>query len=136
MHSVYIFNFKYFEGALENSNPAVTAAISTRFLTNYILTLEGVSQGYYRSNLNAFFANSANFNIDFTNFITKSILYNSSGRDQQLNASIFYPLSIGNLPLIPRISTFTIFRNEVQSTSLRLDLSTRIKKLNFRYMCM
>ncbi len=124
---------EYFEGAMENSNPAVTGAISTRFLTNYILTLEGVSQGYYRSNLNAFFANSASFNIDFTNYISESILYNSSGRDQQLNTSVFYPISIGNLPFISRISTFTVFRDDVQSTSLRLDLSTRINKLNFRF---
>jgi len=123
---------EYFEGAMENSTPALTGAISTRFLTSYILTLEGVSQGYYRSNLNAFFANSANFSIDFTKYTSESILYNSSGRDKQLNTSFFYPFTVGNLPLISRVSSFTVFRDDVQSTSLRLDLSTRINKFNFR----
>jgi len=124
---------EYFEGAMENETPAVTGSVSTRFLTNYILTLEGVSQGYYRSNLNAYFANSANFSVDYTKFTSNSILYNSAGSDQQLNVTAFYPLMIGSFPLISRISTFTTFRNNVESTSLRLDLSTRINKLNFRF---
>ncbi len=127
------FGTEYFEGVMENSSPSITGALSTRFLTNYILTLEGVTQGYYRTNFNAFFANSANFNFDYTKYTSESSLYNSSGRDQQLNASFFYPLAIGKLPLISRISTFSVFRDDVQSTTLRLDLSTRIKKLNFRF---
>lgn len=124
---------EYFEGAMENSIPAITGGISTRFLTNYILSFEGVTQGYYRANLNGFFANSSNFNIDFTKFTSESVLYNASGRDQQLNTSFFFPFTVGNLPLISRVSTFSVFRDNVQSTSLRFDLSTRIRKLNFRF---
>ena len=123
---------EYYDEGLEKDAPVFTSTLSARLNSNYILTLEGVTDAYYRGNLNAVFANAASFNLDYTNYINDFGIFNSSGNTKQLITSVFYPILIQNIPLNIRWSTFTRYRPESQTTSLRFDLSTRLRKFNIR----
>ncbi len=126
--------YEYFEGAGNvEDNSAVTGTISSRILSNYILTLEGVTGGYYRSALNAVYASSASINIDYISFIDNTLIYNSSSNDQQVLANVFFPISIGKLPLSLRTSIFSRFRDDISFSTFRMDINARLKKLNFRF---
>ncbi len=125
--------YEYYEGAgTVEDNEAFTGTISSRILSNYILTLEGVSNGYYRSALNAVYPSSASINIDYTNFTDDTPIYNSSSNDQQLLANFFFPLTIGKLPLTFRTSMFSRFREDISFSTFRLDLNSRLRKVNLR----
>lgn len=117
----------------ENSKPAFTGTLSSRILTNYILTLQGVSGAYYRSAMNAIYPNSASFNFDYTNYIDNNPIYNSAGNSQQFIGNIFYPISIKGFPLSLRTSIFSRFREDVNFSTFRLDLTTKLSKVNLRF---
>lgn len=123
---------EYYELDQKDNNPNVTATLSSRILSNYILSLEGVSNGYYRGSLNAIYPNSASFNIDFVDYVNTSGIYNTSGNDQQLLASIFYPIELFKIPLNIRTSTFTRFRNNISFSTFRFDIISRLRKFSFR----
>lgn len=123
---------EYFEHVSTSNLPTLTSTVSARILSNYILSLEGVSKGYYRSTLNAIYPNSSSISVDYTNYTTDTGIYNGSGNSSQLIASVFYPLSFFKLPVYARASSFSRLRGESTFTSFRLDLNTRISKLNLR----
>lgn len=123
---------EYYEHISTDNLPTLTSTISARILSNYILSLEGVSKGYYRSTLNAIYPNSSSISIDYTNYTTNTGIYNGSGNSSQLIASVFYPISLFKLPVYTRASSFTRLRGTSTFTTLRLDLNTRIKKFNLR----
>lgn len=124
---------EYFENQLDgNSKPAFTSTLSSRLLKNYILTLQGVTNGYYRTALNAIYPNSASFNIDYTDFIDNSPIYNNAGNSRQVIGSVFYPIPIKNIPLSIRSSIFSRFRDDISFSTFRLDLNTRLSKINLR----
>ena len=127
----YKAGVEYFEGS-ENSKPTYTSRLSTRINRNYIVTLEGVSSGYLRSVINAVYANSASFSIDYSKYLTEFGLYNTGGFKNQLVANVFYPFKIFTLPVNIRTSTFTRFRETFYFSTFRFDLSTRIQRLNLR----
>lgn len=125
--------YEFYEGSgIVEDNSAVTGTISSRLLSNYILTLEGVSGGYYRSALNAVYASSASINVDYINFIDNAPIYNSSSNDQQILANVFFPISLGKFPLSVRTSIFSRFRDDISFSTFRMDLNARLRKLNLR----
>ncbi|MFV1884481.1 MAG: hypothetical protein ACMZ7B_08340 [Balneola sp.] len=125
--------YEFYEGSgIVEDNSALTGTISSRLLSNYILTLEGVSGGYYRSALNAVYASSASINVDYINFIDNATIYNSSSNDQQILANVFFPISLGNFPLSVRTSIFSRFRDDISFSTFRMDLNARLRKLNLR----
>jgi len=115
-----------------NEKPALTGTLSSRILTNYILTLQGVSGAYYRSALNAIYPNSASFNFDYTNYIDLNEIYNSAGNTQQFIGNVFYPINIKGFPLSVRSSIFSRFREDANFSTFRLDINTRLSKVNLR----
>lgn len=123
---------EYYKNGLEKDAPSLATSLSARLLTNYLLTVEAITNAYYRAAVNTVFPNSASFSLDYTNFIENTNIYNTSGNDQQLIASVYYPFQIKGLPLNIRASTFTRYRDSNQNSTLRFDLSTRITKINLR----
>lgn len=119
--------------SFENFKTSYTSTISSRISTNYILTLEGVSDAYVRSSLNAVYPNSASINFDYTKFTSTSNIYNASGNDQQFLSNAFLPIKLFRKPLNFRISSFTRFRDEEVFNTFRFNLSTRINKLSVRF---
>ncbi len=123
---------EYYETDTGDAKPSYTGTASLRFLRNYIVSLEGVTDSYYRATINSVYPNAASFNIDYTNFTVGSGIYNAGGSDKQLVASVFYPVYLFKLPLNMRASAFTRVREGVTFTTFRYDLNTRIQKLSLR----
>ncbi|RNC85723.1 MAG: hypothetical protein ED557_02820 [Balneola sp.] len=123
---------EYYETDAGDSKPSYTGTASLRFLRSYILSFEGVTDGYYRATINSVYPNAASFNIDYTNFTASSGIYNAGGSDQQLVTSFFYPLYLFRIPLNMRASAFTRVREGITFTTFRYDINTRIQKLSLR----
>jgi outer membrane usher protein FimD/PapC/cell division septation protein DedD len=123
---------EYYQG-YHNRLPTFTSSLSSRIASNYIFTVEAASQAYYRGLLNVIYANSASFNIDYTNFTEGFSIYNPSNDDKRLVASVFYPFKFWGLPFNLRASTFSKIRNSSRNLStFRLDANSRLGKLNLR----
>ncbi|MFD2532499.1 SPOR domain-containing protein [Gracilimonas halophila] len=117
---------------IHNELPTFTGSLSSRIMSNYILTLEAASDAYYRGVLNAIYPNSANINVDYTDFTSRIGIYNPSNDDKRLVASIFYPFKFGSLPFNLRASTFSRIRPTNSTTTFRVDANSRLGKLNVR----
>ncbi|HKK26274.1 MAG TPA: SPOR domain-containing protein, partial [Gracilimonas sp.] len=122
---------EYYEGYHE-SLPTFTTSLSSRIKSNYILTLEAASEAYYRGLLNVIYPNSASFTLDYTNYTDGFSIYNPSNDERRLVASAFYPFNFGGIPFNVRTSVFSRYRTSTSSTNFRLDLNSRISKLNLR----
>jgi hypothetical protein len=124
---------EYFQG-YHDQLPSFTSTLSSRILSNYILSLETASNAYYRGMFNVIYPNSANIRVDYTNFTNGFGIYNPSNENKRITASIFYPFDLNGLPLNLRLTTFSQIRNtSLNSTTLRVDVNTRIGRLNFRF---
>ncbi|MFP8488590.1 SPOR domain-containing protein [Gracilimonas sp. Q87] len=122
---------EYYEGYHE-SLPTFTASLSSRIKSNYILTLEAASEAYYRGLLNVIYPNSASFTLDYTSYNEGFSIYNPSNDEQRLVASAFYPFNFWGVPFNIRTSIFSRYRASTSSSNFRLDLNSRIRKLNLR----
>lgn len=122
---------EYFEGDPDGL-PTFTTTLSSRIWTNYLLTIEAVSEAYYRGLLNIIYPNSASLSLDYTDYSDGFSIYNPTTDDKRIIGSIFYPFSLGSLPLNLRLSAFSRIRPMNSTTSLRLDANTRIGKINLR----
>lgn len=115
-----------------NNNPFLTASVSTRVLSKYIFSFEGVTNAYYRAAMNVIYANSASINFDYTSFTRHVNIYNISGDDKRIIASAFFPFIIKEIPFNIRVSSFSNVRAAGSSTIYRADLNSRLGKLNLR----
>ena len=122
---------EYYEGYHE-SLPTFTTSLSSRIKSNYIFTLEAASEAYYRGLLNVIYPNSASFTLDYTNYTEGFSIYNPSNDERRLVASAFYPFNFRGIPFNVRTSVFSRYRTSTSSTNFRLDLNSRISKLNLR----
>ena len=122
---------EYYQG-YHDALPTFTSSLSSRILSNYLVTVEAASQAYFRTLLNVTYANAASINFDYTDFTEGFSIYNPSNDDKRMVASIFYPFNFGGLPFNIRASTFSRLRTTTNSTTFRLDASSRIGKLNLR----
>jgi hypothetical protein len=109
-----------------------TTSLSSRILSNYIVTVEAATNAYYRGLLNVIYPNSASINVDYTKYTGGFGIYNPSNDDERLVASVFYPFNFGGLPFNLRASTFSRIRPTTSSTTFRLDANSRLGKLNLR----
>ncbi|MDR9417520.1 hypothetical protein [Gracilimonas sp.] len=122
---------EYYQG-FHDAVPTFTSSISSRILSNYILTLEAASEAYYRGTLNVIYPNSASLNFDYTEFSSNSNIYNPSNDNRRIIASAFYPFNFWGVPLNIRTSTFSRIRPNSSTTTFRTDLNSRIGRMNFR----
>ncbi|MCH2450882.1 MAG: SPOR domain-containing protein [Gracilimonas sp.] len=122
---------EYYEG-LSNKTPTFTTSLSSRILSNYILTFEAASESYYRGVFSSIFPNSASINIDYTEYLGDFSIYNPSNEDKRFVGSVFYPFNIFGKPFSLRASTFSRIRGGSSSTTLRFDANSRIGKINLR----
>ncbi|MEX0719365.1 MAG: SPOR domain-containing protein [Balneolaceae bacterium] len=122
---------EYYEG-LQEKLPTFTSTLSSRILSNYILTAEFASNAYYRGVFNTIFPNSASINVDYTDYISGFSFYNPSNEDKRLVASAFYPFNIFGNAFNFRASTFSRIRGTLNSTTVRVDASSRLGKMNLR----
>lgn len=123
---------EYFSEEIGTGTPFYTAILSGRLSSNYIVSIEGVSNAYYRTTLNAIYPSAASINLDYTDFYAGESIFNSSNNDRQLTSSVFIPLRIFKLPFNFRLSNFSRSREGTTTNSIRLDVNTRINKLNLR----
>lgn len=123
---------EYYSDEIGKETPFFTSTLSSRISSNYIFTLEGVTNGYLRSTLNAIYPSSASINIDFINYLNDKSIYNTSGNDQQLVTSVFIPITVVNIPMGFRVSNFSRFRQGINFNSYRADMNARFDKVNFR----
>ncbi len=124
---------EYYENLNTTNSTIFTSLVSARFLYNYILNLQAVSNSFYRASINAVYPNAASVNLGYTDYISKASLLNTAGNDKQINASLFYPLKFLKIPLNFRVSSFSRYRDNNVSTTFRTDLSVRLQKFNFRF---
>ncbi len=122
---------EYYEG-FHTSRPTFISSLSSRILTNYIFTLEGATDAFYRSTLSAIYPNSASFNIDFIDYSSGFSIYNPSNDDKRLSTTLFYPFTFGSTPFNFRVSAFSRFGETSNITTFRVDANSRIDKFNFR----
>lgn len=122
---------EYYEG-LSNNIPTFTSSLSSRILSNYILTFEAASESYYRGVFSSIFPNSASINIDYTDYMGDFGIYNPSNDDKRLVGSVFYPFNIFGNSFNLRASTFSRIREGSSSTTVRFDANSRIGKMNLR----
>lgn len=128
----YKAGVEYYEG-YHTSLPTFTSTISSRIFSQYLLTLEAATEAYYRGAVNVIYPNSASLNFDYTYFNSGAGIYNSSNDNSRIMANAFYPFSIAGIPFNVRIGTFTRMRNSQNNTTLRLNLGTRLGKVNLRF---
>jgi hypothetical protein len=122
---------EYYQG-YHDALPTFTTSLSSRILSNYIVTVEAATNAYYRGLLNVIYPNSASINVDYTKYTGGFGIYNPSNDDERLVASVFYPFNFGGLPFNLRASTFSRIRPTTSSTTFRLDANSRLGKLNLR----
>lgn len=112
--------------------PTLSGKLSSRLLSNYIVSLEAANKAFLRSSISAVYANSASFRFDYTSFLTNDGIYNVSGDDETVIASGFYPFLIGGRLFNMRASTFTRLNGSGSSSTVRLDLNSRVGRFNLR----
>lgn len=126
------FGVEYFTEELGRETPYFTGTLSSRISSSYILSVEGVTNAYYRATLNAIYPSAASINFDYTNFYAGESIFNTTNNDQQLTSSIFVPLRLFKLPFNLRLSNFSRSREGTTTNSIRFDVNSRINKLNLR----
>ena len=123
---------EYYEHGFEDNRPVLTSRLSGRIKSNYILTLEGVSNSYYRSTLNAIYPSSTSFSLDYVNFTSRQNIYNTSGNDHQIIASFFRPFVLFKRNFNFRASTFNRYRDGSSYATMRFDLNAKFRKLSIK----
>ncbi len=122
---------EYYEG-FHTSMPTFISSLSSRLSTNYIFTLEGATDAFYRTTLNAVYPNSASFNVDFIDYSSGFSIYNPSNDDKRISSTLFYPFSFGSTPFNLRVSAFSRFGESSSITTFRADANSRFSKFNIR----
>ncbi|MEX2403072.1 MAG: hypothetical protein WD625_03005 [Balneolales bacterium] len=108
-------------------------SLSGRIATQYLVNLDIAPEAFYRLQTNVVYSNSASLGGGVTHYASEESFYNRSGNKQDMNANIFLPFSIKELPLSLRVSGIhRIMNSGSTSTMLRSDFSVRVKRLSLR----
>ncbi|MEX2456624.1 MAG: hypothetical protein WD381_04880 [Balneolaceae bacterium] len=122
---------EYFEDFHTNL-PTFSGGLSSRFLTNYLVSLEAANDAFYRANLSVIYPSAASISTEYTYFNRQGGIYNPGRNVSRFRTNIFTPFSIGEFPLFFRWA----FTSEVRETSrvnrYRVDLNTRLGRTNIR----
>ncbi len=122
---------EYFED-FQTDLPIFSAGISTRFLTNYLVSIEAANDAFYRANLNVIYSSAASISTEYILFNRLGGIYNPSRNVSRFATNIFTPFSIGNLPLFFRWSFTSEERETSRVNRYRVDLNTRLGRANIR----
>jgi len=122
---------EYFENFHDNL-PTFTGGLSARFWNKYLVTTEIANEAFFRSTASVIYANSASLNFDYTEFITDGGIYNPASQIREFQGNAFYPFAIRELPLNLRVFGSRIIRETIPFNRYRVDLSSRINRLNLR----
>ena len=112
--------------------PTFTGQLSTRLLTNHIVSIEAANDAYYRGSIQSLFANNASFNLDYTHFLRSGGIYNRGLNNSLLRMNLFTPFEIGNFPLYFRWAVDMEEREASRLYRYRVDLNTRLGRANLR----
>ncbi len=116
-----------------NNTPYYSGSLSSRIFSQYILTLEGVTDAYYRGSLSMINAKSTSINVDYTEYTSTRSIYNSTGDDRNIKANIYHPLNIFGIPISLRLSTTSRIKNNINNFSYRADANLNLGKLGLRF---
>jgi hypothetical protein len=122
---------EYFED-FHDGLPTFKAGISSRFFTNYLLSVEAANDAFYRASASVIYPTNASINLDYTNYNVRGGIYNPSRNKSSIRANIFTPFEIGTLPLYFRWSMTNEQRETTSVTRYRVDLNTRLGRANLR----
>lgn len=122
---------EYFDDFHDNL-PSFHGTISSRFFTNYLVSLEAANNAFYRANASVIYPSSASLNLDYTRFNQKGGIYNPGRNESSFRANIFTPFELGELPFFVRWSFTNDQREDGSIYRYRADLNTRIGKANIR----
>jgi len=123
---------EYFENFHDNL-PTFTGGLSARFWNKYLVTTEIANEAFFRNTASVIYANSASLNFDYTEFITDGGIYNPASQVREFQGNAFYPFAVGKLPLNLRVFGSRIIRETIPFNRYRVDLSSRINRLNLRF---
>lgn len=122
---------EYYKG-YNNSLPTFYGSVASRILTNYIVSVDAVPQAFYRFSSNVVYPSAASWNIGYTYYTADQGIYNLSNLNQEISANAFFPIMLGKFPINFRILGTREFRDFGNLTRYRLDLNTRLSRLNLR----
>ncbi|MDX1618769.1 MAG: hypothetical protein R3224_08285, partial [Balneolaceae bacterium] len=113
--------------------PSVTGGFSARLFSNYLVTAQANSDQYYRLTSSVVYPNGASWNLNYEYNPGDSRLYNPSGSDHLARLNLYTPFRIGKVPINIRWSSFYQRDNRYNSLRYRVDLNTRLSRLNIRF---
>ncbi len=122
---------EYFED-FHTTLPTFSAGLSSRFLTNYLVSLEAANDAFYRANLSVIYPSAASISTEYTHFNRQGGIYNPGRNVSRFRANVFTPFSIGDFPLFFRWSFTSEERETNRVNRYRVDLNTRIARANIR----
>ncbi|TVQ65002.1 MAG: hypothetical protein EA360_11065, partial [Balneolaceae bacterium] len=112
--------------------PTFTGTISTRVLTNHLVTLQTAHDTFYRASLQAIYPSSASLTAEYTYFTDQGGIYNPGRNLSVLRTNLFTPFQIRNFPLFLRWG-FNLEEREFSTVyRYRVDLNTRLGPANIR----
>lgn len=121
---------EYYNSESISSEVSFTSTISARLLDSYLVTLEGVTNSYFRSSISNIYPNAASISLVYSNYNNAQTIFNSSGLDSDVLGNIYYPFSMFSIPFNVRVSNFSRFRNDQSFSTFRLDFGSQLRKLN------
>ncbi|MEX0647090.1 MAG: SPOR domain-containing protein [Balneolaceae bacterium] len=121
---------EYFED-FHDKLPAFHGTLSSRFFTNYLISLE-TANAFYRVNASVIYPSSASLNLDYIYYNQEGGIYNPGRNHSSIRANLFTPFEIGSFPLFFRWSFTNDQRDDGSVFRYRADLNTRIGKANIR----
>ncbi len=123
---------EYFED-FHDQLPTITATLSSRIFTQYLVSLEAASEAFYRLNASVMYGGGTSVNLRYTHFTQQGGLYNPARNQATTQANVFTPFQIGNTPLFFRATIFQDRREtSADITRYRFDLNTRIGRSAIR----
>lgn len=122
---------EYFED-FQTDLPTFSGGISSRFLTNYLVSLEAANDAFYRANVSVIYPSAASITTEYTYFNRQGGIYNPGRNVSSFRTNIFTPFSIGNFPLFLRWSFTSEERETNRVNRYRVDLNTRLGRANIR----
>lgn len=123
---------EYFDTFHEDGLPTFTAGLSSRIFTSYLLRLEAASDAFYRASASVMYGSGASINLSYTDFITQSRVYNPAGNLSRVQADLFLPFLLADIPFFFRSSISNEQRNASDVTRYNFNLNARFGRLSLR----
>lgn len=116
----------------ERNNPIYYASLSARFKEKYLLNMDAVPGYYFRLAASHNFASRQSASVRFTHYTNQDI-FNLFGFDNEINANIYLPFKIGELPSGLRFGIDYYIKQNFNAGNYRIDINTRFRQFNLRF---